>query len=323
METRPAERLMEGSATGRPWWRALLVVAPHEYVVGAYLLLLAVSCSTGPPSPQRNRIILVLVGCAFGLLASALALRSPAQPGLLVRGLRRFAVIPFVMIAYAHLGAIVPLANPALYDMPLFQLDLLLFRVEPALAWEHWNSFPLVEWLSGWYSSYWLFVAAFPLAQVFFPVDARRAARLAVSILAITCVGHLVYLLVPGVGPVYALQDKFSGPLPGGPVHAMMMRIASNGAQRDIFPSLHTAHMLFFALFCWRESDSRVYRFLRWPVTIAAAHIIAATIVLRWHYLIDVIAGVLLAYLCFKLAHWLNPWWERRRGAVGLPETWW
>ena len=322
MEPRPAERLID-SATGRPWWRTLLVIAPHEYVVGVYLLCLAVSCTAGAPSPQRSRIIMILVGCAFALLASALALRTPSQPGLLIRGLRRFAVIPFVMTAYVYLGAIVPLANPALYDMPLLQLDLLLFRAEPALAWESWNSLLLVEWLSGWYSSYWLFVAAFPLAQVFFPVDPRRAARLAVSILVVTCVGHLLYLLVPGVGPVYALKDKFAGPLPGGPVHSMMMRVASNGAQRDIFPSLHTAHMFFLTLFCWRESESRVYRLLRWPVTIAAAHVIAATIVLRWHYVIDVCAGALLAYLCFKLPHYLNPWWERRRTSVGLPDVWW
>jgi membrane-associated phospholipid phosphatase len=322
METRPAERVID-SATGRPWWRALYLVAPHEYVVSAYLIALAASCAASAASPERNRIILILVGCAIALLASALALRTPLQPGRVVLGLRRFAVIPFVMIAYAHLGAVVPLANPALHDIPLFQLDLWLFRVEPALAWERWNNFWLVEWLSGWYSSYWLFVAAFPLAQVFCKVDPRRAARLAVSILLITCVGHLLYLVVPGVGPVYALKDRFAGPLPGGPVHAMMMRVASNGAQRDIFPSLHTAHMFFLALFCWRERDSRVYRFLCWPVTIAATHIIAATIVLRWHYLIDVIAGALLAYLCFKIPHWLNPWWERRRAAVGLPETWW
>jgi hypothetical protein len=322
MDQSPAERVVE-SAADRPWWRALLVVAPHEYLVGTYLLLLAACCSVAAPSPQRTRIIVVLVGSMIALLASALALRTVRQPGLLIRGLRRFAVIPFVMVAYAYLGDIVPLANPALLDMPLFQLDLLLFRVEPALAWESWNNLLLVEWLSGWYSSYWLFVAAFPLAQVFFAVDPRRAARLAVSILAITCIGHLVYIIVPGVGPVYALKDRFAGPLPGGPVHAMMMRVAQNGAQRDIFPSLHTAHMLFFALFCWRERESRVYRVLRWPVTIAAAHIIAATIVLRWHYVIDVCAGALLAYLCFKLPHYLNPWWERRRTAVGLTDTWW
>jgi membrane-associated phospholipid phosphatase len=322
MDPAPAERLMD-AATGRPRWRALLVVAPHEWVVAIYLVLLAVSCTSAPPTPERNRIVLTLLGCMIALLASSFALRSVRDAGLLVRGLRRFAVIPFVMVAYSQLGAVVPLANPALLDMPLFQLDLLLFRVEPALAWESWNNLLLIEWLSLWYSSYWLFVAAFPLAQVFFPVDGRRAARLALSILVITCIGHLLYLVVPGVGPVYALKDKFAGPLPGGPIHAMMMKVASNGAQRDIFPSLHTAHMLFLALFCWRESESRVYRFLRWPVTIAAAHIITATIVLRWHYVIDVIAGALLAYLSFKLAHWLNPWWERRRAAAGLPETWW
>jgi hypothetical protein len=322
MEPRPAERLME-SERAQPFRRLLLLVAPHEYIVGAYLLLLAASCAAGAPSPQRTRIIVVLIACVVGLLGSALALRAVRRPGRLVRGLRRFAVIPFVMVAYAYLGAIVPLANPALRDMPLFQLDLILFRVEPALAWESYNTLLLIEWLSGWYSSYWLFVAAFPLAQVFFSVDPRRAARLAVSILAITCVGHLLYVLVPGYGPVHALKDRFAGPLPGGAVYAFMMRVAQNGAQLDIFPSLHTAHMLFFALFCWRERESRVYRVLRWPVTIAAAHIIAATIVLRWHYVVDVCAGALLAYLCFRLPHLLNPWWERRRTAVGLPDVWW
>ena len=73
--------------------------------------------------------------------------------------------------------------------------------------------------------------------------------------------------------------------------------VRSNGAQKDIFPSLHTAGPCFIAMFSFRNRERLPFRYT-WPlVAFSAVNIIIATMFLRWHYLIDVIAGFSIAVL--------------------------
>jgi membrane-associated phospholipid phosphatase len=75
----------------------------------------------------------------------------------------------------------------------------------------------------------------------------------------------------------------------------------------DCFPSGHTMLSLLTAWMAWRCRS----RF-RWPITVLASLIVLATVYLRYHWVIDVIAGVALAVLLV----WLLP------RAYRLWETW-
>jgi PAP2 superfamily len=93
--------------------------------------------------------------------------------------------------------------------------------------------------------------------------------------------------------------------------------VKSAGAQKDIFPSLHTAVPTFFALFAFR------YRHVQWPfrytwpvMAFCASQIIGATMFLRWHYLIDIIAGVTLAVLAVTVSEALVVWDAKRRERI-------
>ena len=66
------------------------------------------------------------------------------------------------------------------------------------------------------------------------------------------------------------------------------------GAQKDIFPSLHTAAPTFFALFSFRHRSAAVQVHVA-DRAFCATQIICATMFLRWHYLIDIFAGLTLA----------------------------
>ena len=104
-------------------------------------------------------------------------------------------------------------------------------------------------------------------------------------------------MLVPGYGPVRYL----AGPLParasfrGFWLNAVMNAVQSGGAQKDIFPSLHTAGpCLSVALLL--PSPGQVPFKYTWPfVVVFHGNIVIATMFLRWHYLIDVLAGLALA----------------------------
>jgi len=68
----------------------------------------------------------------------------------------------------------------------------------------------------------------------------------------VATVGHLVYTIVPGAGPYAHLA--FQHDLPEVFWWVQVLRVVDNaGALLDIFPSLHTAFPLFFALHAIRH----------------------------------------------------------------------
>jgi membrane-associated phospholipid phosphatase len=95
--------------------------------------------------------------------------------------------------------------------------------------------------------------------------------------------------------------------------------VAAGGAGKDIFPSLHTAGPSFVAIFAYRHRTRRPFCWTWLPLVFIAANIIGATLFLRWHYVVDVVAGLALAatsaHVCIRLADRE----ARRRAATGLP----
>jgi membrane-associated phospholipid phosphatase len=75
---------------------------------------------------------------------------------------------------------------------------------------------------------------------------------------------------------------------------------ALEGVQRDAFPSGHTAIAIVVLAMA-----ARYQRRLFYPLLVITVSLMISTIYLRYHYVIDVIAGVLLAVLCLGVTFWL------------------
>jgi membrane-associated phospholipid phosphatase len=141
--------------------------------------------------------------------------------------------------------------------------------------------------------------------------------------IALFCVGHVVYMLVPGYGPYRAMADHFQNGLPPGLwLDMVVSTVSSGGAQKDIFPSLHTAFPTFVALLSFRHRHRFPFS-LSWPiVTLVALNIIIATMFLRWHYVIDVVAGLALAGAALAASSYLTRAELPKRDARGLMPVW-
>jgi membrane-associated phospholipid phosphatase len=93
-------------------------------------------------------------------------------------------------------------------------------------------------------------------------------------------------------------------------------------ARTDIFPSLHTGAPTYLALFSIRHRRLNPFRFTWLPLTIVTSQIILATMFLRWHYAVDVAAGLALATAVATLTPRIVAWEERRRFANGAAVGW-
>ena len=107
--------------------------------------------------------------------------------------------------------------------------------------------------------------------------------------------GYVGYMLMPAVGPVDELGSRAGGWLTntGGSI------IAERGNGVDVFPSIHMAASLYLLLFDFEHRRSHF-----WWVLAPTAGLWISTIYLRYHYGVDLIAGVILALGCVWLVRW-------------------
>ena len=135
------------------------------------------------------------------------------------------------------------------------------------------------------------------------------AARFYNGLIGIYAVGLAGYLLLPAAGPAFTtLPDQGAG----GIIAPAVIALVKGGVTgMDVFPSLHTALTLYITAFFWRDGCRKTALALA-PVT---AGTIAATLWLRYHYGVDVLAGLLLALAAFHFTR--NP--EKPHGCKTPP----
>ncbi len=214
----------------------------------------------------------------------------------------RLTVWLTVFCSYFQLRHILPAVSERTVDGELLAFDLRVFHVEPALAWDRFVTPVTTEWFAFFYFGYFFLLSAHVLPIMLASKNTFRLAHFALGIFLLFCTGHLIYMIVPGYGPYRALAGEFHHELTGGPFwHAVQATVSAGGAQKDIFPSLHTAAPTYFALFSYRHRKALPYKYTWMVVGFCALQIICATMFLRWHYLIDIIAGITLAIFACTL----------------------
>lgn len=200
-------------------------------------------------------------------------------------------------------------------DAALIAWDQRLFGFQASVAMQRFVSPLLTAWME---FAYTFHILNIPIVACFVYLRRRRERfrEMMAGILVITFLGLLGYLLVPAVGPMYTLRDQFTVPLsvPLDAVNRQIEFMDFARIKRDVFPSLHAGISFVVWLYAWRNSR-RLFAILA-PVVLS---LFVSTVYLRYHYLVDVVAGLLLAPVAFFLANWLFQHWGVIRFSLTLP----
>jgi hypothetical protein len=238
--------------------------------------------------------LFVITGLTIGVVRGEIL-----PPGRLRALVYRIGVIVPQAVSYVALRYVLPALGNPLCDPLLLRIDLKLFGDTPARQLERFVSLHTVEWFSFFYYGYFSLVFLHVIASALLD-RGRRPAELLFATMAICALGHTLYTLVPGVGPFAALA--FTKPLSGGFFFGLVWEaVSSAGAVLDIFPSLHTAYPTLLTLHALRYRRTVPYRYTLVPTAFFAGNILIATLFLRWHYAIDVFAGLALAWVAHRL----------------------
>jgi len=163
--------------------------------------------------------------------------------------------------------------------------------------------------------AYGLHLPTVPLIVMFFQGRGQeRAARQTAAAMLVLClIGVAGYYAVPAVGPYVYQAELYPHRFPASDTPLVGRGLAlidrARGVARDCFPSLHVAHVLVIGAFLRRHARLAFRLYLPFGVAV-----IAATMYLRVHYLVDVLAGIPAGVASV----WLGTWLQDRRDGQGV-----
>jgi membrane-associated phospholipid phosphatase len=197
--------------------------------------------------------------------------------------------ILYIAIIFDSLAHVVAYVHTWRADDLLMQLDRIILGVDPTLFLEGYLSPFAVELLSYLYVLYF----ALPLLLVWLLWRQRRPAQITDWACLITIAlysNYLLYIAFPAAGPRFHIEHTHAleGAFLANSLMDTLNALESN--KYDVFPSAHVN-----AALVTLYGFLRFYRKLTIPVAIVVLGIILSTVYLRYHYVVDVFAGMALA----------------------------
>ena len=241
----------------------------------------------------------------------------------ILRILHYLYLIPLVLLTFKEVYFLIRPLRPNDYDQLLIDIDRWLFRGDPTV-FLHQFSYPVItEILQIVYGMFYFLPIILGIALL-------RKRKIVETDFAIFTViygfflSYIGYFALPAIGPRFTLHDfqKENIEMPGLLITNFLRDVTNtvesippgtpnpeNIVQRDVFPSGHTMITL-VVIYLAVKLKSRS-RFFLVPVGIL---LIYATVYLRYHYVIDLIGGLVFMLFCVFTSPIIFNWWNKLTG---------
>ena len=259
-----------------------------DRVILGYAAVLSVMVVAGRPPGWG--LYLGAHGLVLGLIALIIGLHA-RHGGRFLTFLRYWYIIPVVMASFRELHYLVPAIHPfddLRYDHQLATLDERWFGNVDGFFLSMATP-GLIDILHLCYWSYFGLLMV-PGAVLFAKGKFDRLRHYSTTLLTALYLSYLAYFIFPSVGPHLLYTERpveLDGWLVGGFLHSALMAIEMQTA--DAFPSGHTLATTVALVMAWRLHRP-TFRYILAP----GIGIIVATMALRYHYVVDVLAGAAL-----------------------------
>jgi membrane-associated phospholipid phosphatase len=223
---------------------------------------------------------------------------------------RYFYVVPIIYMMYDQTHLFVPVVNPHLYDNVLIAADRALFGQDPTVWLSHFANPFLTEFLQICYFLFY-FMPVSHAVELWMRGETAKVISFARMMAFMFFISYVLYFLLPAVGPRFTLHDfaLTNSELPGLWLTETLRSIVNIGGgvvvgttdpagvvNRDCMPSGHTMLTMVNIVLAFQNRSKLRYVFL-----LLGTGLIFATVYLRYHYVIDLIAGAILVIVCMPL----------------------
>ena len=270
-----------------------------EAWLGGYWLLTSMLLIFGPQSsPVTVKLAVLQFGAAIGLYV--LSSWVDRHPGAV--GLYWISWMPVILWTYGNIDKVQKALGRTPQDAMVGGWERTLWAgASPALEWsQRWPWLLFSEYLHVCYLIYFLLVPI--LIWRLMRREREDLARLVlcggVSSLVLC---YLINIAVPVLGPrplLPPLDQVLHGPV-WTLCHAALKKGAAGAAA---FPSGHTAYTMCAIFMAWHWDRKWFALYSIWGLSV-----VAATVYGRFHYTVDVLAGVLVALVCAGAVIYSDP----------------
>lgn len=265
---------------------------------GVFVCIVAFFAEPSFPTPDKLLVFATFVAMVFGQAREML---------------KRFVPFVVLLLCYESFRGLVPRLNHHVNYVFMPAADKVLFMGKlPTKTLQNllWNGH--IMWYDFvFYGAYLLhFVLPFALAAVVWKKRESHYWRVITAYVTVSFLGFLTFLIFPAAPPWLASDKGLIEPI---------VRISTNvflalGIQNfpslydkispnpvAAMPSLHTAYAILFALFVTTLFKNR-WRWLSWLYPVV---IMVGTVYQGEHYVVDVIAGIVYAAVCYAGAPYI------------------
>lgn len=296
---------LSGAAHAPGLWRAAFrACGPFEWLTLAYLgflnLLILLFHRNLPGAPLFFLGHLALAAAVVALTAAA---RRSQHPILFL--FYHWYPLALFLFFFEELHYLVHLVVPGWLDPWLIRFDYALFGVNPTVWLEQFASPVLNDLMQFAYMTYYVFPVV--LGGVLYRRRELHAFWVVFTATAAAYyIGYAVSILFPIEGPYHTLAGLQHGELDGGAFTAAINWIESFGRVHGAaFPSAHVSGSFVMMLGAWKYGSTSLTtgrRWLFWLFLPFFLLMLVATVYGRYHYVVDVLAGLLVGAVGFRLA---------------------
>ncbi len=258
--------------------------------------------------------------CTFIIFSARYVHDHKEQSNYFIATAHDWYLVPSILFIYTQTSSINHTIHQRDYDDILIAVDRFIFHTDPT-HWIYQFAHPFVtEILQIAYSSYYLFFVAlfYELYRRNNKTDFTSGSMMVVYGFYLSYIG---YLLFPAVGPRFTLHNFYStnAELPGVFLTDFLRNIVNSGGgvtpgvsnpidfvHRDAFPSGHT-QLTLVAMYVAFTTETKI----RWWLFVGGTLLIISTIYMRYHYVVDVIAGVGFFFFTIWSGKRINAWWNK------------
>ena len=232
-------------------------------------------------------------------------------------------LVPVVLITFKELYFMIQPIRIYDHDQMFISIDRWIFGTDPTqFLWQISTPW-LTEILQIIYGMFYLL----PILLGLFLLRKKRYVAMDFAVFIVVYgfyLSYLGYFIWPGIGPRFTLHnfDTLNQDLPGLFLTNFLRELVNSGesipagtlnpaavVQRDIFPSGHTMITLIVMYLSVRLKSRSKYFFV--PI---GTLLIFSTVYLWYHYVIDLIGGLLFMIFALWTGKYIFNWWRRKIG---------
>jgi membrane-associated phospholipid phosphatase len=271
-----------------------------EHLIFAYLVFLAIFILTFRGMISSWGWLLAAPAAAGTVLLLLVSIQERHPRSRLWTVVRNWLPLPYILFGYKMIHYLINSdRNPGfmmIRDRWLIAADRWIFGGDPTV----WLQRMVVPWLTELMQLFYATNYFLPLALVLILYLKKERTPFQKSVFVITLgyiLSYLGYFVIPAIGPRFTIHHAV--PLEGILIREKLAEViyCLEACPRDCFPSGHTEIPLITLWLVFRFQRKLFYLYL--PIVTG---LICSTVYLRYHYVVDVIAGAVLAGIVILLA---------------------